>query len=75
MIASYLLWVDACYACSNGTWSSYTSAAWVDADDAPELFTSIASAIPAPVAKALDGADGVTWGHASPAWRELFAAQ
>ena len=35
----HLFWIDACYACSDGAWSSYTRTALVDDPALPAVFS------------------------------------
>jgi hypothetical protein len=43
---------DACYACSDGRWNSYSVSAWVEADKPPKGLVSKLSAPPAAIQKA-----------------------
>jgi len=74
----HLVYADTCYACSDGDWSSYTAAVWLDDPAVPRPFTDEAAALPAPVAAALDGLDqggsfGISWGPPGDGWRSRFA--
>jgi hypothetical protein len=73
---SYLLWIDACYACGNGNWSSYTSGDWYTSATLPPQLASLPT-LPAPIERALEsGAQaGVSWGQADEGWRRVFTAR
>jgi hypothetical protein len=54
--------VDTCYACGNGLWSSYTSAAWIDGGDLPPPLDALPP-VPHAVAALAQGAHaGISWG-------------
>lgn len=69
--------VDACYACGNGMWSSYTAGVWIDPGAPPAGWTALARGLPRPVAARLaagDGRDqGVSWGPVDARWQAAFA--
>ncbi len=71
LAARYLIWRDACYACTSGDWSDYTTSAWIDG--APPAAIASLPAVPRAIAAQLGGDRvGVSWGHAGAGWRRVF---
>jgi hypothetical protein len=71
----HLFWTDACYACSDGEWSSYTRATRVD-DPALPPALALVGVPPAVAARlsALPEPRGVSWGKATKAWATALPA-
>jgi len=76
----HLLWLDTCYACGNGEWSSYTSGSWVVDAHLPPAFAAEAAAVPPAVAQVLTAMDGgggaevgVSWGTPDERWAATFS--
>lgn len=80
LAVSHLLWVDTCYACGNGRWSSYTAAVWVGDDRVPRALADEGGQVPPAVARALQLGDrdldsvrtGVSWGAPTETWSATF---
>ena len=80
----HLFWADACYACSDGMWSSYTTTAWIDASRTPASLAEAAANIPIEVAGQLSSATadgpnsvdaiGVSWGRPDADWKRVFGS-
>lgn len=73
--ARHLAVVDTCYACGNGEWSSYTSAAWVDDVRIPDAWAIAREVPPAVIAQIGNpgvNPTGVSWGVPDPSWRKVL---
>ncbi|MDX2091408.1 MAG: hypothetical protein SFX73_26345 [Kofleriaceae bacterium] len=72
----HLVWVDACYACGNGAWSSYTAGTWISDRRVPPPLAREAAMVPAPVARAVSTSapSGVSGGAPSSTWASTFRA-
>ena len=72
----HLFWIDACYACSDGAWSSYSRTSTVDDPALPAAF-SLLPTPPAPVTAWLSSHTdprGVSWGRATKDWAAVLPA-
>jgi hypothetical protein len=72
----HLFWIDACYACSDGAWSSYSRTSVVDDPALPAAF-SLLPTPPAPVTAWLSSHPdprGVSWGRAAKEWAAALPA-
>lgn len=76
--ARHLAYVDTCYACSNGEWSSYTTGLWVEDVGIPDPW-AIAAVVPPAIAAIISSPDpvatGVSWGPPDAGWTQTFASR
>jgi hypothetical protein len=76
LMARDLVYIDACYACSSGDWSSYTWATWIPDVRIPDDWQR-GGDLPAMVVTSLQAAGdqpaGVSWATVDAGWSAVFA--
>jgi hypothetical protein len=73
----HLFYIDTCYACSDGEWSSYTRTTRVEDPMLPLAFATF-PALPPAVATAITGKGeprGVSWGTAEASWSKVLPSR
>jgi hypothetical protein len=76
LVMKHLFWIETCYACSDGSWSSYSRGTWVEDPALPLVFGLMPSVPPAVVAAllAMPEPRGVSWAKAGAAWATAMPA-